>query len=54
MVWFGKYVPYCVSCIVNVSFRFDIEGPGSYWSGSTANNRAFFEAMVAEAKRLGL
>ena len=36
------------------SYRFDIEGPGLYWSGDQGANAAFFQALVDEAKSLGL
>jgi len=32
---------------------FDIEGPGTYWSGNTAANANFFKAMADEARSLG-
>eukprot|EP00026_Physarum_polycephalum_P020279 Phypoly_transcript_22757.p1 GENE.Phypoly_transcript_22757~~Phypoly_transcript_22757.p1 ORF type:complete len:165 (-),score=20.16 Phypoly_transcript_22757:88-582(-) len=33
---------------------FDIEGPGLYWGGDQGANAAFFQALVDEAKALGV
>ncbi|GAM23693.1 hypothetical protein SAMD00019534_068680, partial [Acytostelium subglobosum LB1] len=33
---------------------FDIEGPGTYWSNSHADNQAFFNSMLEGAKQAGV